>query len=130
MKFPVIKIKDSTEDRIVGTNSHDTLYVDPQTGGIQYLNLQCCEGTGKYGKYEFTGEVSEFSPYPEIEFVSFEELAEIYMTHLEDAGKEEAEIQGLIKEIIFKTNQKREQVIEKNGLNSDSMVFHTNGNLL
>lgn len=40
--IPVIKVKDKCGDRIhiVGTNSHDTLHIDEETGGIHYRNLQ------------------------------------------------------------------------------------------
>jgi len=53
MKFPIIKIKDKASGymRIVGTNSHDVLYVKDNT--IRYLNLQNCEGTGVYGTEDF-----------------------------------------------------------------------------
>lgn len=40
MLFPIIKVKDGEHIHIVGTNSHDELYVDEITGGIHYLNLQ------------------------------------------------------------------------------------------
>ncbi len=99
MLFPVIKIKDGDHTHIVGTNSHDQLYVDEKTGGIQYLNLQCCEGTKKYSgdddeyydgeshdseddddgeaSMEFVAEQVEWEPYPLIKMVTIEELIAI-----------------------------------------------------
>lgn len=66
MFFPIIKVKDKRlgYDHIVGTNSHDLLYVDEETGGIQYLNLQCMAGTKVYSKekdndYQFIGNQPE-----------------------------------------------------------------------
>ncbi len=81
MLFPVIKIKDGNHAHVVGTNSHDVLYVDEETGGIQYLNLQCCEGTKKYegeASMSFIAEEPEDGEiYPRIEMVTIEELIEI-----------------------------------------------------
>lgn len=81
MLFPVIKVKDGNHVHIVGTNSHDVLYVDEHTGGIQYLNLQCCEGTRKYsGKASMSfvaKDLEEWEVRPQIEFVSIEELVAI-----------------------------------------------------
>ncbi len=45
MRIPIIKVKDGECEHIVGTNNHDVLYVDKESGGIQFLNIQCCEGT-------------------------------------------------------------------------------------
>jgi hypothetical protein len=81
MLVPIIKINDNGHVHIVGTNSHDTLFVDENTGGIQYLNLQCMEGTRKHcGKAEMsfvTKELEEWEVYPQIEMVTIEELIEI-----------------------------------------------------
>ena len=48
MMIPIIEVQDGDYKHIVGTNSHDILYIDEDSGGIQYLNMQCCEGTEKY----------------------------------------------------------------------------------
>lgn len=81
MLFPIIKIKDGNHIHIVGTNSHDSLYVEESTGGIQYLNLQCMEGTkrfkGKSSMNFVTEELEEGDIYPQIEFVTIEELIEL-----------------------------------------------------
>jgi hypothetical protein len=84
MLVPIIKINDNGHVHIVGTNSHDVLYVDEKTGGIQYLNLQCSEGTKKYDddddetKMSFvTKSPEECYLYPEIEMITIEELIEI-----------------------------------------------------
>lgn len=81
MLFPIIKIKDGEHIHIVGTNSHDSLYVDESTGGIQYLNLQYMEGTKKFNEKSsinfVTEEMDEWDDYPQIEFVTIEELIEL-----------------------------------------------------
>ena len=40
MRIPIIRVKDGDYEHIVGTNSHDVLYIDERSGGIQYLNMQ------------------------------------------------------------------------------------------
>ena len=75
MLFPVIKIREKTGDEetvhIVGTNSHDRLYIE--NNAIHYLDIQCMSGTqhpnesgmrlqGVETEYSITG-------YPEIENV-------------------------------------------------------------
>ncbi|MEG0157530.1 MAG: hypothetical protein RR626_09595 [Anaerovoracaceae bacterium] len=91
MLFPIIKIKDGdSEPRIVGTNTHDCLYVDEKTRGIHYLNRQC------FGSTEYEEEGIEFVPepqglnydFPEIEMVDFEQLTEIYLENADDEIKE------------------------------------------
>ena len=81
MLFPIIRVKDGEHIHIVGTNSHDQLYVDEITGGIHYLNLQCCEGTEKIdgeASMEFIAkEPDEWDIHPKIEFVTLEELIKI-----------------------------------------------------
>jgi hypothetical protein len=54
MLFPVIKIKDNDTGsiRIVGTSTHDTLFVS-DNGGIGYYNLQ--NGCGSGETYSFQG---------------------------------------------------------------------------
>lgn len=47
MRIPIIKVRDGDYEHVVGTNSHDVLYVDNESGGIQYLNVQGYEGTKK-----------------------------------------------------------------------------------
>jgi len=77
MRFPIIKVKDSATNRehIVGTNSHDQLKIDNgQT--IYYYNLQNGEGS-RFGDYSFKGKECDYEGVT-VEFVTFEELKEIY----------------------------------------------------
>lgn len=81
MRVPVIMVKDSlnkkAKPRMLGTDSHDWLYIDKETKGIHYLNLQCCEGT-KYGSYEFVGNEpdGEFTTESWIEWWTIDKLIE------------------------------------------------------
>lgn len=85
MLFPIIRVIDNESrirvPRIVGANSHDVLKIDKKTGGIQYLNLQCSEGTTKYkGKsaFSFSGVYDDYWG-TRVEMVSFDQLCEIYL---------------------------------------------------
>lgn len=84
MLFPVIKIKEKRGDKeithIVGTNSHDSLFIEGNA--IHYSNLQGMVGTrypDESGMYFSGREPDEysFSPYAEVEMVTMEELIEI-----------------------------------------------------
>ena len=46
-EIPLIIISDYGYEHILGNTSHDTLYIDKESGGIQFLGLQCCQGTKK-----------------------------------------------------------------------------------
>lgn len=133
MLFPLIKIVDNElkdkSIRIVGTNSHDVLCIDKKTGGIQYLNLQCCEGTTKFdgeGTYSFIGENDKYLPYSVVEFVTFEKLADIYIEQI----KASCEIEKSIRELVKKIADERNSIIKENGLDKDDGVVHTAGNLI
>jgi len=91
VRFPIIIVRDNDtgKEHIVGTDHHDSLWIDEETGGIHYLNLQCCEGTTKYdGKstFEFVGVESDFLYQSEIRFVTFAELMRIYNRSLHRRG--------------------------------------------
>lgn len=84
MLFPIIRVKDNDNKNvhIVGTDEHDSLYIDKETGGIHYLNLQCSSGTEKFDNestFEFTGTENEYSSDLQIDFVSLSELKNIYI---------------------------------------------------
>lgn len=83
MLFPIIKVKDNDYKNvhIVGSDEHDSLYIDEETGGIQYLNLQCVCGTKKFENksvFEFIGTQNKYDKDLQIEFITFEELKKIY----------------------------------------------------
>lgn len=89
MRIPIIKVREGEYEHIVGTNSHDVLYVDELTGGIQYSNIQSCEGTKKWSKeptIKFVTEpMEEYDIFgPEIKFVTIEELIEIAINQMKE----------------------------------------------
>lgn len=113
MRFPVIEVIDNASGhrRIVGIDSHDVLHLDEKSGGIQYFNLQCCESTERiHGKkdtagFTFAAELEEWSVYPEIKMVSFEELCEIYLAQTQETCEEEQMLSEFIEEIIKKHDE-------------------------
>lgn len=78
MRIPIIRIRDKDTGilRMVGTDHHDVLEIDPETGGIHYVNLQCLESTRKYdgeSTFEFVGiEIADEGVF--VDFVSLEEF--------------------------------------------------------
>jgi hypothetical protein len=119
MLFPVIRIRDKgSKDKgfMVGTNSHHRLELDGQ-GNIKFFNLQCCDGTGKYGDYEFVTEKG--SRY--IEMVTFDELLAIYKEEINMSCETEAEIKRIF-------DQFRDEAIKKNGLEEED--FNNTGGIL
>lgn len=107
MLFPIIRIRDNDTGniRIVGTDTHDTLYIDERTGGIQYLNLQNCEGTeviNDHSTYSYVGKTDEWDINPQIEFVTFDELLDIYKQHIDMSFEQERKWRDMIKDYIHK----------------------------
>ena len=97
MRFPIIRVldKDYKREHIVGTDSHDTLYIG-NDGQIHYRNLQNSEGTGKRGSYAFKGVKNKWSLYTEIEFVSLDDLIEI----IKEQAKLSAERERILRETM------------------------------
>jgi len=121
MRFPIIKVRDKLTGRehVVGTDSHDTLFIDKETGGIHYYNLQNGEGTR--GDYEFVGVDTEYDPDPQIEFVTFDKLIELYKQNIAMSCEQEREIRDMLKKLIEKQRK-------KNRLDEDEgEIQHTGG---
>lgn len=102
MRIPVIKVNDGGYEHIVGTNSHDVLYVDKKTGGIQYLNMQCCKGTERCDgeqTMEFVAEPLEESDVygPRIQFVTVEELIEIAIKQMTEGTESKIKMHEMLK---------------------------------
>lgn len=105
MRIPIIKVKDGNYEHIVGTNSHDVLYVDEQSGGIQYMNMQSCEGTKRFNKemsVRFVGEpMEEYDVFgPEVEFVTVEELIEIALQQMKDGTEAKLKLHTAVKKYM------------------------------
>lgn len=101
MMFPVIRIKDKHSGRvhIVGTDSHDTLYVG-NDGQLHYSNLQNGDGSGaddRYG-YIFDGEENEWEPYPSVEFVSMDGLLKIIKEQAKLSAQQERELRKFMRD--------------------------------
>jgi hypothetical protein len=99
MLYPVITVKDncskSKREHIVGTNSHDTLFIS-KGGGIHYLNSQAMVGT-QYPEegYSFVGEDKgewSITCRPEIKMVTLDELIDMASEHLEESTKTKIKI--------------------------------------
>jgi len=116
MMFPIIKVKDKHTGyvQIVGSNSHDRLYVDEETGGIQYLDLQCMSGTKKYSNEascEFIGsEPNEYETEPTIEFVTIEQLIEIAIENMKKQTETKLELDKIIKKFISEQENCKEKL--------------------
>lgn len=127
MMFPIIKVKDkhSGREHILGTDTHDQLFIDDETGGIQYLNLQNMCGTKIYddeSEYDFVGIEDDFNHCFTIEFVTFDELLELYKRNIEMSQESEREIRDIIKKVI-------EDGKKKHRLDEDvEFSNHTGGN--
>ena len=124
MQFPIIKVRNKSSQgckHIVGTNSHDLLMLD-ENGNIKYHNMQCCEGTGEDGAYEFVGEKDEMYGTT-IEFVTLDELVEIYIGQTDSLCESDRKIIGLAKEF-------REKQIEKIRLDNNNGIINSAGHLI
>lgn len=132
MLFPIIRVIDNDSQgkkpHIVGTNSHDLLEIDDETGGIQYLNLQCSEGTTKYdGKstFSFSGVEDDYFG-PRVEMVSFERLCEIYLEQTKLGCEQEKKLRDFIKTVA----EQHDSMIHESGLDVDDGTWNSGGRLL
>jgi len=122
MRIPIIKIKDGDYSHIVGTNSHDMLYIE--NNAVHYLNLQCMDGT-RYGGMKFEGiEPDEWSSFysPTVEMVTIEELIEIAIKNCEKY----AECKLKLQEVMEKYLEAKKQAEEK----TKDCPFDTTGMLI
>lgn len=136
MLFPVIKIREKTGDEetvhIVGTNSHDRLYIE--NNAIHYLDIQCMSGTQHPNKsgMRFHGVETEYSitGYPEIEFVTLEELIDIATQSMKEQTQATINTYEMTRKYLdYLAEQERcknalDECKGKTGINSD-----TSGNL-
>lgn len=121
MRIPIIRIKDGDYSHIVGTNSHDYLYIE--NNAIHYLNMQCMEGT-RYGEIKFEGIESEYSitGRPMIEMVTVEEFIEMAIKNCEEYAESELQLQ----EFLEKYLEAKKKAIEK----TKDVPFNTSGRLI
>lgn len=110
MLIPIITVQTDNYEHIVGTNSHDVLYVDEATGGIQYFNMQSCETTKRYNKNPSvcfkTEPMEEYDVFgPEIKFVTIEELMEIAIKQMQDDTERTRKLHELMKVYMDKKKE-------------------------
>lgn len=125
MLIPTIKVKDGDYEHIVGTNSHDVLYVDKDSGGIQYLNVQCQEGTKKYDgeqTMQFIGGPGYFEDV-QIQFVTVEELIEIAIKGMVDGTEAKLRLHQMMNEYLKAKGECQEKL-------KDDEITDTGGILL
>lgn len=128
MLFPVIKIKDKDFDHIhiVGTNSHDQLYIDEETGGIQYLDLQCMGSTKKRNNDQYCKFVgSESKEHGEkllIDFVTIEELIEIAIKNMKEQTDNKLELDNMILK-YFEEKEKCQERLNDSTPDTSGMLY-------
>lgn len=112
MLIPVIKVKDkaSGTEHVIGTSSHDMLYI--KNGSIHYLNRQCFDGTN--GGYEFIGEDS-LDGFIEIEMWDIEDVIELARKDSKETAERRERLEAKIKQFQEERKQNRERV-EKCGI--------------
>jgi hypothetical protein len=120
MRIPIIKVKEGGYEHIVGTNSHDVLYIDERNGGIQYLNMQCSEGTRKFGTeqtMQFVGETMEECDGlgPEIKFVTVEELIEIAVKYMKESTENKRRLHEMAK-VYLEEKEKCQKQLENDNV--------------
>ena len=117
MKFPIIRIRDNGlkdhEDRIVGTNVHDHLYI--QGNAIHYLNTQCMVGT-KYEDEGYSFVTHDDTPKeytaayaPQVEWATLDEIIDMEMERIEETTKNKIKLYRALKEKWKKEEEKVEQ---------------------
>lgn len=125
MMIPIIKVKDGDYEHIVGTNSHDVLYVDDESGGIQYLNVQCCEGTKKYdGKQtmQFVGEAGYFEDM-QVQFVTIEELVGLAIKNMKDGTEMKLKMHQMMKAYLREKAECQEKLAEADTYDSGGALL-------
>lgn len=131
MLFPIIRVKEGDHIHIVGSNSHDTLFIDENTGGIQYLNLQGMDGTRKHnGKstMEFVPKpMEEWEVYPQIEFVTIEELIKLATENMIQQTEEQLSLHKIIEETMGKYLKVKTECVEK--LKNDIIIDSSGRNI-
>ena len=130
MLFPIIKVKENGSEHIVGTNSHDCLYI--QNNAIHYLNTQGMVGTefpdesGMYFAGMDKGEYS-ISGYPEIEFLTLEEVIELATKNLVEQTEDTVRLNRLLAEHLKKKKECEKEL--KESAKETGITFDTSGAL-
>lgn len=125
MLIPLIKVKDKRgNEHIVGTNTHDELYIDEKNGGIHYLDLQCCGSTeGEDSQYKFMSrEPEEYDFHPVIQYVTVEELVQIAIENMHEQIEAKIELDKMLTKFVEEQLKCEEKL--KNALpDTSGMIF-------
>lgn len=141
MLFPIIKVKEKIGEEeythIVGTNSHDRLFIE--NNAIHYLNAQDLSSTRCSAEcrmlrpeecnLSFDGVLSDYSisGHPEIEFVTLEELIRIATETMKEQTEATINTYEMIQKYLdeqARCEKKLSDCKKKTGIQSD-----TSGNL-
>lgn len=129
MLFPIIRVKDGDYTHIVGTNTHDSLVIDEESGGIHYMSMQNMEGTKKFGdgfEMEFVPKEMESEDlYPEIEFVTLGELIKIATDNMISQTDSKIKMHKALSESMKKYFQAKTECKEK--LKDDNVIRDSSG---
>ena len=105
MLFPVIRVNDNGHEHIVGTNSHDYLYIE--NNAIHFMDIQSCEGT-RYpdSGITFVEDKSidpeyDLRPYLSVQFMDLEEIIDLATENLSEAAKAKIEVYRIMREYFL-----------------------------
>ena len=125
MLIPIIKVKDGEFEHIVGTNSHDVLYVDQESGGIQYLNIQCQEGTKIFDgeqTMQFAGIPGYFEDL-QIQFITVEELLELVVSHMKEGTESRLQLHEKMEAYLAAKKECQDKLEHDDVWNSSGMLL-------
>ena len=118
MLFPIIRVNDNGYEHIVGTNSHDYLYIEDNA--IHFMDIRSCEGT----RYRDSGItfVEDKSIDPEydlrpclsVQFMDLEEIIDLATEHLTETAEAKIKAYRVLKEFFEK---KIEDVSKETNIN-------------
>ena len=122
IRIPIIKVKNGSSEysHIIGTDRHDTLYLDKESGGLQYCNSQCMAGTKIYrGEQEYKFDMPPIpndnpeyttTGNPEIEFVGLDEFINIISSYIDEKSKTDMELLDMLKKLNIKEIEEHEKL--------------------
>lgn len=121
MKIPIIRLSGG---HIVGTNSHDRLYI--KDNAIHYLTTQSLAATeNREDGIEFEGVLDwvseDITGVPSVEFIDVEELVEVAISHCKDSTESQLRLRKALK---------RYKSIKKRCKRKLSKFWNTGGELL
>lgn len=122
MLFPIIKVHDKlhkNQEIIVGEDERHHILLVEKDGNLKFLNVQCCDGTGKGGSYEFLSRNGYFGD--EIEFGTIFDILTLYAKNIQsnESGFEDEyqlilnELSQLYEKAVKAQSQKNENFFNR-----------------